>query len=81
MVITAGGEQVFEQDMKAQSYEGETITFNVPVTTLKDNQLTLDFTFADIPESEEEQAENSRTQTVRISKLVITAGDQKGENN
>lgn len=53
----------------------ETLTFEVPVSALKDGKLTLDFTFTDIPESEEEKEAGTRMQTVRATKLVIDAAE------
>ena len=74
MVVSVGGEQVFEHNM-VKTNGKETLTFEVPVSALKDGKLTLDFTFTDIPESEEEKEAGTRMQTVRATKLVIDAAE------
>ena len=72
MVVTVGGKTVFEQDM-VKSRDHKTIDFDVPVSALEEDRLTVNFTFDDIPESEEEKDPGTRMQTVRATKLIITA--------
>lgn len=74
LVISAGGKQVFRQNM-VKSHGQETLTFDVPVSALEDGTLTLDFTFTDVSESEEDKEAGTRTQTMPVTKLVITAAE------
>ncbi len=74
MVVSVAGEQVFQQNMK-KTRGRKNISFTVPVSALEDGTLTVDFTFTDIPESEEDKEAGTRMQTVRATKLVITAED------
>lgn len=72
MIVSVDGKKVCEHNMVKSSNQ-ETLVFKVPVKSLKRNKLTLDFTFTDIPESEEEKEPGTRMQTVRATKLIITA--------
>ena len=47
----------------------------VAVIALEDGTLTLDFTFTDVSESEEDKEAGTRTQTMPVTKLVITAAE------
>lgn len=74
MIVSVNNETVYQQNMVKTNGE-KTISFDVPVSALKDGTLTVDFTFTDIPESEEDKDAGTRTQTVRATKLVITAAE------
>ena len=72
MQVRAGGEQVFEQKLKRQKEHSTTFTFQVPVSALKQGELTLDFTFPHIGEEEEKKEEGTRKRSMRLSEMVIT---------
>lgn len=74
MVVTVGGKKVFEQNMVKKEDE-ESISFTVPVSALKDGTLTLNFTFTDVPKSEEDKAAGTRIQTARVTRMQITAAE------
>ena len=74
MVISSGGKQVFKQYLKAHANkEAQTLTFQVPVSTLKDGKLTLDFTFPTVSKAEEKKEEGTRKRSLRVSEMMITA--------
>lgn len=75
MIITVGGETVFEDDM-VTPYHSKEIVFDVPVSALEDGTLTIDFEFTDVPESEEEKDAGTRRQTLKLTTLTITAGEE-----
>lgn len=73
ITISAGGETVYEFDVSRADTKNGEYTFQIPVSALKDDTLTLDFTFTDIPEEEEEKDTGTRQETIKVKKLVITA--------
>lgn len=75
LVVSVNGETVFEDDLTKQYDKKKEIAFQVPVTALKDNQLTIDFTYTDIPEREEEKDAGTRMQTIKATTLVISVAD------
>lgn len=74
MVVTVGGKKVFEQNMVKKDDENS-FSFTVPVSALKDGMLTLDFTFPNIPKSEETKDAGTRLQTVRVTKMQINQAE------
>ena len=75
ITISAGGETVYEFDVIRSGDNQTEHTFLVPVSALEDGTLTLDFTFTDIPEEEEDKDTGTRQETIKMKKMVITAAE------
>lgn len=76
--ISVNGDVCYEGHVDRHG-ECPPIKFSVPVSALKDGKLTLDFTFSDIPESEEDVPAGQRVRTLKARTLKITWKKPKTE--